>query len=102
MKVKSPSDCGLTKEHDYLGHFKNPVHLDRGHNRNPIDPYESGPEGNTLEGDRPIVKQVDESLGKIKRTEAWDEVVREAQARKEVDKQTDEFYQKKKKEYRVK
>ncbi len=32
MKVKEPSDCGLTKEHDYLGHFKNPVHLNRGHN----------------------------------------------------------------------
>ena len=36
MKIKSPSDCGITKEHDYLGHFKNPKYLDRGHNSEKI------------------------------------------------------------------
>jgi len=38
MKVKDPTEScgGMTKEHSYIGHFKNPEHLNRGHNTDPM------------------------------------------------------------------
>lgn len=102
MKVKSAHEtAGIGHGHRYLGHFAKAANINRGHNSSgKIDPYETGAPANKLKGDEPTLSAMDEKLSSVKAADRYEEIGRQLEARKEIDRQVEDFAQKKRKEFR--